>query len=526
MMKRFSPFNLKVLTAVLSMLLGAACSSDNDVVDVAQPKSIVILYENDVHCAIDGYQKMAGLRDAINRSDTAYAAVVSVGDFLQGGNVGAISHGEYIADIMHNMGYAAITLGNHEFDYGIPNMKNLLKKVNAPVVCANYFDVGAEQPYYPSYVIKSFGSKRIAFVGAVTPETMILEGNAFYQHDEQFGDLRPDAFYELVQQAVDAAREEGADYVILLSHVGETTQSMGFDSHRLIAATTGIDMVLDGHSHSVVSHEEVANKEGVLVGITQTGTQFAHVGKLLITKDGHMSTSLIPTMEIPYESALVAATSDSVKALLETVSLLKVGSVDYDMPIVEENGYYTVRCGECRLGDAVTDALLYGMPADFALLNGGGIRNALKAGDITFGDVVNVLPYDNALMKIEASGAQILEVLQKSTATSPIPNGDFPQCSGIRYTIHTASHTVSDIQVLDTTTGEYVDLDLKKLYTVTISDYCKETGFSGVLKDCPVLETSPYYMYHFFADYITNALGGVIDARYAELQGRITIIND
>lgn len=526
MMKRLGPFNLRVLTAVLSMLLLAACSSDNDVVDVAQPKSIVILYENDVHCAIDGYQKMAGLRDAINRSDTAYATVVSVGDFLQGGNVGVISHGEFIADIMHNMGYAAITLGNHEFDYGIPIMKTLLEKVDAPVVCANFFDAGAEKSYYPSYVIKSFGSKRVAFVGAVTPETMILEGMAFYQHDEEIGDLRPDTFYELVQQAVDAARGEGADYVVLLSHVGETTQSMGFDSHRLIAATTGIDMVLDGHTHSVVPYEEVANKEGKLVGITQTGTQFAHVGKLLITKDGHMSTSLIPTMEIPYESALVAATTDSVKALLETVSQYKVGSIDYDLPIEEKEGDYTVRCAESRLGNAVTDALLYGMPADCMLLNGGAIRHDLKAGDITFGYVVNVLPYDNALMRIEASGAHILEVLQKCTATIPVPNGDFPQCAGIRYTIHTASHTVSDVQVLDTATGEYEDLDVKKIYTVTISDYCKETGFAGVLKDCPVLETSPYYLYHFFADYIENALGGVIDARYKELQGRITIIND
>ena len=85
-------------------------------------KSIVILYENDAHCGIDGYTKMAGLRDAINQSDTAYAAAVCCGDFLQGNTTGAISKGQYIADILRLMDYHALTLGNHEFDYGVPRM--------------------------------------------------------------------------------------------------------------------------------------------------------------------------------------------------------------------------------------------------------------------------------------------------------------------------------------------------------------------------------------------------------------------
>ena len=143
---------------------------------VMAQKSIVILYENDVHCGIDGYTKMAGLRDAINASDTAYAAAVCCGDFLQGNTTGAISKGQYIADIMRLMDYHALTLGNHEFDYGVPRLKELLEQVGTPVACANFFEAGEPQPIYAPYVIHQYGNKKVAFIGACTPETMILEG--------------------------------------------------------------------------------------------------------------------------------------------------------------------------------------------------------------------------------------------------------------------------------------------------------------------------------------------------------------
>ena len=164
----------KIYGLLLASLLLTSCATLKNKQVAQREKSIVVLYDNDVHCGIDGYAKMAGLRDAINQSDTAYATIISSGDYLQGGTSGAISRGQYVVDIMRNMNYAAITIGNHEFDYGVPHMKKLLSEVNAPVVCANFFDAGAEKSYFPAYVMRQFGGKRIAFVGAVTPETMIL----------------------------------------------------------------------------------------------------------------------------------------------------------------------------------------------------------------------------------------------------------------------------------------------------------------------------------------------------------------
>ena len=515
---------LLALVALVPLLL-VSCATKQHLPTPAPEKSIVILYENDVHCGIDGYTKMAGLRDAIAGSDTAFVGTVCCGDFLQGGTSGAISRGQYIVDIMRQMNYNAITLGNHEFDYGVPRMTTLLQTVNAPVVCANFYEAGAQKPYYPAYVIHQFGDKRIAFVGAVTPETMILEAYAFYDNDKMVYDLRPDDFILLVQQAVDEARQAGADYVVLLSHVGEETQSMGFDSHRLIAATKGIDVVLDGHTHSVVPHDEVANKENKIIGITQTGTQFAYVGKLLI-KDGRFTTTLIPATEIPYENARVTATTDSVKTLMnETVNRV-IGTSPYPLAVTNEDDIYIVRYMETNAGDLVTDAYRAYTKADIALENGGGLRNDVAAGNITYGNVTALSPYDQQVYKIQATGAQIAEALRRSTANVPVPDGNFPQCSGMKYTIHSVSHTISDILVLDSTTGQYVAVDPDQTYTVALSAYYAGGGFYNALKDCPVVAVTTMITRDILTTFIENDLGGELGDTYAKPQGRITIVND
>ncbi len=517
-----------ILIAAAATLALGSCASlkqrQTSSVPKHDNKSIVILYENDAHCGIDGYAKLAGLRDAINQSDTAWAAVVCCGDFLQGGTSGAISRGQYIVDIMQRVGYQAITLGNHEFDYGVPRMKELLSKVKAPVVCANFYDVGAPKPYFPAYVIHQLGDKRVAFVGVVTPETMILENYAFYDdHDRLAYTLKREEFYSLVQQAVDEARQAGADYVVLISHVGEETQSMGFDSHRMIAATKGIDVVLDGHSHSVIPHDEVANSDGHSIGISQTGTKFAYVGKLLI-KDRRFTTMLMPSSDIPYENPQVKAATDSVKTLMnETVSRVICRS-SYPLEITDERDIFVVRCRETNAGDLATDAYRQLMGAEIALENGGGLRNGIAAGPITYGDVTALSPYDQQVYMIEATGAKIVEALRVSTAQTPAPDGNFPQCSGLKYTIHTASHSVSNVMVLRG--DRYEPIDPAKTYTVALTAYYKGGGFNNVLKDCRVRKASSALSRDVIAQYMEEQLGGDLGNAYAKPQGRITIVED
>jgi len=490
-------------------------------------KSIVILYENDVHCAIDGYAKMAGLRDAINSSDTAYAAVVCCGDFLQGNTTGAISKGQYIADIMRLMDYHALTLGNHEFDYGVPRMRQLLEQVGAPVVCVNLFEAGEPQPIYAPYIVRQYGDKKVAYVGAVTPETMILEGYSFYDTNGiLLYDLKPDTFYELVQKAVDDARAEGADYVVLLSHVGEAAQSMGFSSHLLVNHTRGIDVVLDGHSHEIFENAKATNLDGKAITVTQTGTQFANIGKLLITPDGHLITKLIKSGDIPSENASVTAATDSIRQMVKAVTSEVVAHSDYTLVVSDENAQWIVRAEETNAGDLVADAYRYTMKADIGFENGGGIRNDIAAGDITYGDIIGMLPYDNTLRRIAATGQQVQDMLTCCTAKVPELDGNFPQCSGLRFTVHSKSHTVSNIEVLQEN-GQYAPLDLHHTYSVALTDYNHEGGgFFDSFKKCPVLFESSLRYYEALSDYLRNVQGGRMSKSYAQPQGRICIVAD
>lgn len=490
----------------------------------AAKKSIVVIYDNDVHCGIDNYAKMAGLRDAV--SDTAYTAIVSSGDYLQGGTPGALSHGQYIVDIMKHMHYDAITLGNHEFDYGVPVMLNLLKQVGSPVACVNFRDMQGKRIYEP-YVMKQIGNKKLAFIGAVTPTTMATEAYAFFDKDDnQLYDLAQKEVYQLVQEQVDEARRNGADYVIILSHLGEDKNRMNVDSHGLIAATNGIDVVLDGHTHSVIPHDVVKNKDGKPVVITQTGTKLVNIGKLVISPEGNFSTELIPTDKWTRENAEVKQATDSINTLMNELVNRKVCKLDYDLRILDDRGKQAVRREETNAGDIVADAYRIITGADFAITNGGGIRSEAKAGELTYGDIIALLPYDNYVSLVEITGKQLVEVLEACTAFLPSTNGDFPQVSGMKFTVNASQNAdrITDLVILNKQTNKYEPVDLNRTYQLATIDYCiTGGGLQGKLKNNNVLKPSIVVYNECLIQYVTEHLNGHIGEEYAKPQGRITI---
>lgn len=504
-------------------------SEDNPVtVNPVQPeKSIVILYENNVHCGIDGYAKMRGLRDAIMRADTSYVALVSAGDFLQGDLAGALSTGRYIVDIMKNMGYDAVTLGNHEFDYGMPRMQELLPIIGTNVVCANLFEMGATTPMYQPYFIKQYGDKRIAFVGATTPGSMTDEAYAFYDTDgTQLYDLRTNDCYSLVQQAADKARQEGADYVVVLSHLGETEPHTGVNSHKLVESTRGIDVVLDGHTHSVIPCDLVANLDNVLVPTTQTGTKFNNVGKLWISPEGKFVTTLVAKEDIPYTNDAITATTDSIKKLMKNVTIEKMATTDFDLPAME-GSTWLVRHQETTIGNLISDAFRTIFDCQIGLINGGAVRSNINKGVISFGGVIAVQPNDNNMCILQVTGEELMTMLTKSTASSPGDDGSFPQVSGMKFTIHTGSHTVTDVMILDKGKDTYSPLDLNATYTLCTTDYCyNRGGMYKTLANCKLVSIEPRLSRDALRDYLKYTLKGVVPERYKNVEGRITIVND
>lgn len=487
-----------------------------------QPRSIVILYENDVHCAISGYEVLAGLRDAIR--DTAYVAVVSSGDFIQGGTAGAISRGEYIADIMREVDYDVITLGNHEFDYPVAHSKKLLKRIGAQVVNANFYKSGSKKSVYKPFIIKKFGKTKIAFIGATTPSTLYTETAAFYDGDKQIYHLCEQNFYEVMQRTINCARKKGADYVVVLSHLGEDNNPTGIESHQLVKHTTGIDIVLDGHTHSIIAHDTVLNAAGKPVVVTETGTKFINIGKILI-RDGKMTNELLPVKSIPERSEHVRKATDRVEERMREQTQRIVCHSDVRLRILNDKGKQQVRLGETNSGDLICDAYRIISGADIALANGGGIRAEKYPGDLTYGDIIDILPYDNNLWVVEATGVEITNLLQRCTTSLPLEDGFFPQVSGLRFTVHVTGHTVTDVEVLNKETGQYEPIDPNKTYSVSTIDYCVTGGgFYDKLKNCNVIYRGDVLYRDVFVEYVVKNLGGHISNDYSEPQGRIKII--
>lgn len=506
-----------VLLAIISMAV-TGCQTMND-------KSTVVLFENDVHCGVEGYAKMAALRDMV--ADTAYTCLVSDGDYLQGGPAGALSKGEYIIDIMNKMRFTAVTLGNHEFDYKTPRMLELFDRFKSPVVCVNLVDAATGKRVYPESIIRKVGKKYIGFVGVVTPTSLFTEEYAFY--DDQgvkLYDLCEKTVYEQVQKAVNKIRKK-VDYVVVLSHLGEEPNETNVDSHGLIQATTGIDVVLDGHTHSEIPQEIVMNKDGKPVLIAQTGTKYKNAGKLVIRRDGTMSTELVSLKDYPYQDQQVRMATDSVLNVLNAQTSRVICQSEVELKILDAEGKQQVRYAETNAGDLVADAYRIVSGADFAMTNGGGVRVSLPKGQLTYGDMVTMLPFDNNVCVIDITGAQLKDLLETCTQYTPVEFGDFPQVSGIKFTIdksRAVGNRITDLVILNKS-GAYDPVQMDHTYCMATIDYCVTGGgFGGKLKQNNIAKSAIILYSECLIKYVMENLGGHIGQEYATPQGRIKII--
>ena len=535
--------------------------------DGGKSDDIVILYTNDVHCGIDdniGYDGLA-LNKREMQQEYENVLLVDAGDAIQGAPIGSISQGAYITRIMNAVGYDAATIGNHEFDYGVTELMVRAEELNCGYICANLYNTETGELLFEPYKILDAGDKRIAFVGAVTPETPFGSTPIYFQNDKgeyiysfgESGDL-----YELLQNAVDSALNEGADYVILLAHLGETDVTEGWSAQEVVQQLTGVDAVIDGHSHDVTSSLIVKSKDGKDVTITQTGTKLANIGKMTITADGTISTELIDEVPAPEDYSGISEDSwlepdgregrfadeavnmEMLKIESEYSVMLEevIGHSDFDLLAKDpETGLRIVRSRETNLGDFCADAYRYVLGADVGIANGGGVRTDILAGDITYNDVLTVFPFGNMPALAEVTGQQILDVLESGAKNYPGENGSFIQVSGIEYTI---DESIESSVRLDEhgeflgVFGEYrvknvlingEPLDTEKIYTLAAHNYYLENGGDGYIFSgkCKILKENMMTDAELLAVYIRDNLGGVIPEKYSEPygEGRIKTIN-
>ncbi len=528
------------LLVVMSLFL-VACNEDNtkDITPDLPTKPIVILYENDVHCAVDGYPLLVSVRKEC-QAGTDYVSTVSCGDFASGGLVGAISKGEQIVKIMNHVGYDAIALGNHEFDYGIPQMFNLTGSLDAPVLCANLKNIQTDEYPYPAYHIVSYGDVDIAYIGFTTTTSGTAtslndgQGNTLYS-------LMREEFYLNAQYFIDKAREDGADYIIALAHLGDSQKGIHPNSTDLIANTTGLDAVIDGHDHHAIEEQFINDKEGDPVLLTSSGTNFQYIGKLTIDTNGGIRSTLVSTDGTPPDNE-TAQFVNRVKEEVGSLGNFVIGNSEVDLMIYDENGKRIVRKQETNIGDFCADAFRAFTGADIALVNGGGIRTNIEKGEIVFNDLYNVMPFGDMIATGTLTGEQLLDVLEYAVSYLPNEAGVFMQVSGLRFKINpdipspavmdsetemfshieAGERRVSEVEVLDKQSGEYKDVELTRRYTMATLDYLiLELGGSGIFKG---VEPDPTYWgadVEILRSYLEKNLGGTIGAEYSKPQGRI-----
>ena len=534
---------LAVLLVVSMLMTGLAFAEEATEVE-HQP--VVVLYTNDVHCGIEdaiGYAGLAAYEKAYEK--LGYEVIlVDNGDAIQGGPIGTLSKGEYIIDIMNAVGYDIATIGNHEFDYGMDVFMSLREKAEFPYISANFCDLEGNTILDP-YVIKELGGWKVAFVGASTPETFTKSTPTYFQDAEgnyiySFCQGEDGAnLYAAVQKAVDAARAEGAEIVIVMSHLGTDGSSVPYTSSDLIVNTTGINAVLDGHSHSVWEMELVQNAAGEDVILTSTGTKLNNVGSLFIAEDGTLTSAL--HSEFLFQDEEAEAFIATVKAQYEETLNQVVATTAVDLTTKDPaTGERAVRTAETNLGDLCADAYRTVLGADIAFVNGGGVRADIPAGDITYGQILSVHPFGNMACLMEVTGQQVLDALEMASRDVPNECGGFLQVSGLSYEINVG---VASTVVLDDknnfveVAGErrvqnvLVDgqpIDPEATYTLASHNYMLKSGGDGInmFQNDTLLQDEVLIDNQVLINYIVDTLGGVVGEEYADPygQGRITII--
>ena len=495
-----------VTAAAASMAIGAPAAS---ACWFGDKSDVTILYTNDVHTYIDKqspkltYAAIADLKQSYQDAGKD-VLLVDAGDHVQGTAYGSMDEGASIIKLMNAAGYDVATPGNHEFDYGMDRAKAIMKEADFPYLSCNWVDLRTTLRVLPSVKVFVRGGRRIAFVGVTTPETFTKSTPAYfmdkaqrkYIYDIQGGEDGK-KLYDAVQKAIDKAKLL-ADVVIGLGHLGVDPSSSPWTSEEVIAHTSGFDAFIDGHSHTVMENKQVQDASGKAVTLTQTGSYFANVGEMTIAADGTITTKLIPTHE-GMDAGIAAMQTGWVNTVDDMLGE-KIAVGDSDFYVTDPaTGKRRIRSAETNLGDFVADGIytyfneVEKLHCDVAIMNGGGIRADVPAGDWTFKTCKQVSPFGNVACLMSVTGKQIQDALEfaaRFAGEGGKENGGFLQVAGATYEIHTdipntvqtdeknvwigsatGTPRVQNVKIYDKASGSYLPLDPGATYALAGMNY-------------------------------------------------------
>lgn len=455
-----------ILCIGIACLAATACAESNQ----AGYISIEILSVNDFHGALaetgrnPGLAKLAAFLKAESAQNPGNTIIVSAGDMFQGTPDSNLLHGRPVMQAMNEIGFAAMTLGNHEFDWGQDTLKNLLNQAKFPVIAANVLDKATGKPvsFVKPYVIIERSGLNIALIGLATPETA-FKTNPKYIKDYIFADP-----VTTTQKLIPELRQKGADIIIVLSHLGSTTDAttaqIKGEAAELAWGTTGIDAIISGHTHWQVAGSVNS------VPLVQAGYNGRAVGKIVLTVAQN-------SRRVAAANARVIDLADCNIAADPAVTAI-VGKAQTEVAPVKQivlgragHELSHDRATFSLLGQWVTDIMRRTAAADIAFQNGGGLRTSIPAGIVTMGKMYEVLPFDNTLVTLDLTGEQVLRVLEHG-----LYNRQFGmlQYSGLKVKYNKALPAGEKITAVTLANG--AKLNPKKLYRVVTNDFMAQGG--------------------------------------------------
>jgi len=531
-MKRF-------ILLLLSLLL--ICAN----VLAADFSKLIIMHTNDTHGYHKeengkiGLSKIAAYRDEF-KSKGYEVLLLDAGDTISGGSILAgYSKGEAAINFFNTMEIDAMTLGNHEFDYGSARIQELVGMSKFPIVCANVVVDATSKLFLPPSTVIQKGDIKIGVFGLLTPSTATSSDPI---NTKGLTILNGDRLYQCAQKEVNALRAKGCDLIVCLGHLGSKPKDAGSRSEDILSKVQGIDILIDAHDH-LIKNDNIGN--GLRV---EAGSFTEHIG-VISYKDGRWKEDLLSYGVLQNENKQVVALVNKVAGDVNLKMNKTLANASFDLLNFTSEPRTNVRTKEMPLGNLAADAILWQarqalvldkIELDAAIINGGGLRASIKKGKVTEGMLRSVLPFNNQIFVLTIPGAKLLEVFEASTADINSNGGAFPQVAGIEYEVNNQI-PYSKGPIYPGTTihspakpGERVTIKsvgnkafkLDENYKIALMSFLAHGG-SSYCAMVPYAEASGrtigYTDSEAMINFLNTELHGIISESYQNYQGRILV---
>jgi len=451
------------ITVVLALMFSVNCDRQESDRTSENAVTLTIIHINDKHGRMDAEPYIS----ALAKRQSGPVLILDAGDAMHGQTTTNLTEGAAMVEIMNEVGYSAMVPGNHDFNFGVDRLLELKEMMNFPLLAANV-KTSAGESLFQNFEVFVMNGVRVGVFGLVTPETAIktdprIVGGLIFENPVQ-----------TARRMIEILKGANCGVIIALAHLGVDGATMAENRSDTIAKIPGIDVVIDGHSHTLFGNGLAAGNAFV----AQAGEFAEHIGIVTINVSGNTVTKSARYIDVSASGENSKLPPDeriaNKAAELNAANEALVSKIVGHTPVFLQGEREYVRKEETNLANLITNSVRFATGADVAFMGGGNIRASIEAGDITMGDILTVLPFSNLLVSVKLKGSDLLAVLEHGVSSYPELTGKHIQVSGMSFTFDPEAEPGSRVKTVTMEDGGALDPD--KIYTVATIDFIAAGG--------------------------------------------------